>query len=134
MSDCEHFWSANKGTQECLLCHATRPAQSSLAPATCSAAAVDGDKAWLKQVLEDAKAAKESWPDWAKNPSDMGIPISQKLEKCISALEFIAFNNHPCWKDRDRRYRALQTLMEIGTHVRVKPPNAPDQRPGATTI
>jgi hypothetical protein len=57
------------------------------------------------------------------NPSDMGNPMSQeeKLEKCINALEFIAFNNHPCWKDRDRKRRAMQTLLDIGTHVRVTP-------------
>jgi len=33
MSACNHFWSANKGTQECLYCHATRQAPSELAPA-----------------------------------------------------------------------------------------------------
>lgn len=25
------------------------------------------ETAWLKQVLEDAKAAKDCWPDWAKD-------------------------------------------------------------------
>lgn len=28
ISDCNHFWSANPGTQECLHCHATRQAPS----------------------------------------------------------------------------------------------------------
>ena len=27
------------------------------------------EKAWLKGVLADAKAAKQSWPDWAKKSS-----------------------------------------------------------------
>ena len=27
------------------------------------------EKAWLKEVLADAKAAKQSWPDWAKKSS-----------------------------------------------------------------
>jgi hypothetical protein len=27
------------------------------------------EHAWLKQVLADAKAAKESWPAWAQNSS-----------------------------------------------------------------
>lgn len=56
---------------------------------------------------------------------------SKKLETCVKALEFIAFNNHPCWKDRDRKHRAMQTLLDIGTHVRITP-NGP--RPDTTDM
>ena len=36
---------------------------------------------WLKQVLSDAKAAKEAWPDWAKpqHPTTSMTPTEKRL-------------------------------------------------------
>ncbi len=50
--------------------------------------------------------------------------MPEKLKRCVEALEFIAFNNHPCWKDKDRRERALKTLLAIGHVRRITPEEA----------
>jgi len=37
-----------------------------------------------------------------------------KYHKCLDALEFIAFSDHPAWTNKDRRYMAVKVLIEIG--------------------
>lgn len=52
--------------------------------------------------------------------SDMGIPISQKLEKCIAALDGIACD-YEWMKRKDMIERAARTLCEIGEWRKVMP-------------
>jgi len=49
------------------------------------------DHAWLRRVLDDAKAAKELWPDWAKD-SDEQTKILEDTDGSSSAAVSEAAN------------------------------------------
>lgn len=40
------------------------------------------ENAWLKQVLADAKAAKESWPEWAKTSTQTELNSHPNHQVC----------------------------------------------------
>jgi hypothetical protein len=48
------------------------------------------NKAWLKQVLEDAKAARQNWPAWAKNSNAQTALNSQRV------LDSQSYPHTPC--------------------------------------